>query len=55
MRQRSSRLDIVSFATLILPHPPATMGDFGLKITATISWFGSQNQAGFGLSVVPQN
>jgi hypothetical protein len=30
-------------------------GDFGLKITATISWFGSQNQAGFGLSVVPQN
>jgi hypothetical protein len=30
-------------------------GDFGLKITAMISWFGSQNQAGFGLSVVPQN
>jgi hypothetical protein len=30
-------------------------GDLGLKITATISWFGPQNQAGFGLSVVPQN
>jgi hypothetical protein len=32
-----------------------TFGDFGLKITATISWFGSQNQVGFGLSVAPQN
>jgi hypothetical protein len=32
-------------------------GSFGLalKITATVSWFGTQNQAGFGLSVVPQN
>jgi hypothetical protein len=28
-------------------------GDFDLKITATVSWFGSQNQAGFGLSVAP--
>jgi hypothetical protein len=27
----------------------------GLKITATVSWFGPQNQASFGLSVVPQN
>jgi hypothetical protein len=26
-----------------------------LKITATVSWFGPQNQAGFGLSVTPQN
>jgi hypothetical protein len=26
-------------------------GDLGLKITATVSWFGSQNQAGFGLSI----
>jgi hypothetical protein len=25
-----------------------------LKITVTISWFGSPNQAGFGLSVAPQ-
>jgi hypothetical protein len=29
--------------------------DLGLKITATVSWFGPQNQAGFGLSVAPQN
>jgi hypothetical protein len=29
-------------------------GDLGLKITVTISWFGPQNQAVFGLSVVPQ-
>jgi hypothetical protein len=29
--------------------------DLGLKITATISWFGHQNQIGFGLSVAPQN
>jgi hypothetical protein len=27
----------------------------GLKITATVSWFGPQNQTGFGLSVAPQN
>jgi hypothetical protein len=27
----------------------------GLKITATVSWFGPQNQPGFGLSVAPQN
>jgi hypothetical protein len=30
-------------------------GDLGLKITATVSWFGPQNQAGSGLSVAPQN
>jgi hypothetical protein len=29
--------------------------DLGLKITVTVSWFGPQNQAGYGLSVVPQN
>jgi hypothetical protein len=29
--------------------------DLGLKITATVSWFGPQNQAGFGLLVEPQN
>jgi hypothetical protein len=28
---------------------------WGLKITATVSWFGHQNQVGFGLSVAPQN
>jgi hypothetical protein len=27
----------------------------GLKITATVSWLGPQNQVGFGLSVTPQN
>jgi hypothetical protein len=27
----------------------------GLKITATVSWFGPQNQVGFDLSVAPQN
>jgi hypothetical protein len=30
-------------------------GDLGRKITATVSWFGPQNQAVFGLSVAPQN
>jgi hypothetical protein len=30
-------------------------GDLGLKIIATVSWFGPQNQAGFGLLVAPQN
>jgi hypothetical protein len=30
-------------------------GDFGLKITATISWFVPQNKADDGLSVAPQN
>jgi hypothetical protein len=29
-------------------------GDLDIKITAAVSWFGPQNQAGFGLSVVPQ-
>jgi hypothetical protein len=28
-------------------------GDLGVKITATVSWFGHQNQAGFGLLVAP--
>jgi hypothetical protein len=30
-------------------------GDLGHKITASVSWFGPQNQAGDGLSVAPQN
>jgi hypothetical protein len=29
--------------------------DLGLKITATVSWFGPQNHAGFGLLFAPQN
>jgi hypothetical protein len=28
---------------------------WGLKITAKVSWFGPQNQVGFGLLVAPQN
>jgi hypothetical protein len=31
------------------------VGDLGIKITATVSWFEPQNQVGFGLSVAPQN
>jgi hypothetical protein len=31
------------------------LDDLGIKITAVVSWFGPQNQAGFGLSVAPQN
>jgi hypothetical protein len=39
---------------------PQNQGDggfssLGLKIITTISWFGSQNQADFYLSVAPQN
>jgi hypothetical protein len=30
-------------------------GDLGLKITVTVSWFGPQNHADYGLSVAPQN
>jgi hypothetical protein len=30
-------------------------GDLGFKITATVSWFEPQNQAGFGLSFTLQN
>jgi hypothetical protein len=30
-------------------------GDLAHKITMTVSWFGPQNQVGYGLSVVPQN
>jgi hypothetical protein len=29
--------------------------DLGLKISATVSWFGPQNQVTFGLSAAPQN
>jgi hypothetical protein len=30
-------------------------GDLGLKITTTVSWFSPQTQAGYGLSIAPQN
>jgi hypothetical protein len=29
--------------------------DLGLKITATVFWYGPQNHAGYDLSVAPQN
>jgi hypothetical protein len=37
------------------PNRQLCFGDLGLKITATVSWFVPQNQAGFGLLVAPQN
>jgi hypothetical protein len=45
----------VSF--LVEPQNQGGVGFSGLslKITATVSWFGPQNQAYFGLSVAPQN
>jgi hypothetical protein len=30
-------------------------GDLDLKITVTVCWFGSQNQADFSLAIAPQN
>jgi hypothetical protein len=30
-------------------------GDLGLKMIATVSWFGPHNQASFGFSIAPQN
>jgi hypothetical protein len=30
-------------------------GDLGFEITTMVFWFGHQNQADFGLSVVPPN
>jgi hypothetical protein len=43
------------FSGLGLKTDSYGFGDLGLKITTTVSWFGTQNQAGFGLSVAPQN
>jgi hypothetical protein len=43
------------FFSLGLKTSSYWFGDLGLKITATVSWFGPQNQADFGLSVAPQN
>jgi hypothetical protein len=43
------------FSGLGLKTGSYRFGDLGLKITATVSWFGPQNQAGFGLSVAAQN
>jgi hypothetical protein len=35
--------------------PAAWFGDLGLQITAMVFWFVPQYQAGYGLSVAPQN
>jgi hypothetical protein len=43
------------FSGLGLKTDSYGFGDLGLKITTTVSWFGTQNQAGFCLSVAPQN
>jgi hypothetical protein len=38
-----------------LPNLQVWFGDLGLKITTTVSSSRPQNQAGYGLSVAPQN
>jgi hypothetical protein len=43
------------FSGLSLKNGSYGFGDLGLKITATVFWFGPQNQADFGLSIAPQN
>jgi hypothetical protein len=43
------------FSSLDLKTGSYKFDDLGLKITAPVSWFGPQNQVGFGLSVAPQN
>jgi hypothetical protein len=43
------------FSSLGLKTGSYGFGDLGLKITATVSWFGPQNKAVFDLSVAPQN
>jgi hypothetical protein len=35
------------------PNQQLRFDDLGIKITVTISWFGPQNQADNGLSIVP--
>jgi hypothetical protein len=45
----------VEFSSLGLKTGSYGFGDLSLKITATVSWFGPQNQADFSLSVAPQN
>jgi hypothetical protein len=37
------------------PNRQLQFGDLGHKIIAKVSWFGAQNQAGYGLLVAPQN
>jgi hypothetical protein len=41
------------FPGLGLKTDSSWFGDLDIKITATVSWFGPQNQVGFGLLVAP--
>jgi hypothetical protein len=43
------------FPSLSLKTGSYGFGDLGRKITVMVSWFGPQNQVGFGLLVAPQN
>jgi hypothetical protein len=43
------------FFGLCLKTDSSSLVILGIKITAMVSWFEHQNQAGFGLSVTPQN
>jgi hypothetical protein len=43
------------FFGLVLKTGNSGLVIWGLKITATVSWFEPQNHVGFGLSVAPQN
>jgi hypothetical protein len=43
------------FADLGLKPVVTVSSGLASKPTTTVSWFGPQNQAGFGLSVAPQN
>jgi hypothetical protein len=47
---------VVTVSDGLTSKPAATVSDgLASKPTATVSWFGPQNQVGFGLSVAPQN
>jgi hypothetical protein len=46
---------VVGFLVETQNHDGKGFPGLGLKITATVYWFGPQNQVCFGLSVAPQN
>jgi hypothetical protein len=51
----ASKIGGFGFPDLGLKNRQLQFGDLGLKITVMISCFGPENQAGYGLSVAPQN